>query len=182
MSEENKELSDREERFCRIYTDKSNPETFMRPVAAYHAAFPGVKHSTARANTSKIRKRERVRNRIQEILDEMNWGVEQRLDEARQIGQGYASYTEQRITKNGEIVEIEVKPNYSERLRALEMANRMDGSYAQVQAQKEIAVEEHKSLQKQILNDLVGGKKTKNVTPSEHESEDPAPEEDPPQE
>jgi len=100
-----------------------------------------------------------VKNAIEHLLEENGFGIQQRIKTLADIGTGRAVMEKEEVTKDGEVVVVQVQPTFSERMKAVEIANKVDGTYAKLEAAREIAVDEHKRLQHKLVSDLANKKK-----------------------
>lgn len=156
------ELTDKQEVFCREYT---NPKSkgFMNATQAYSKASPAAAPTTANVAGNKLRGMPKIQNRIAQLLEERGFGIDVRGDILRDIGKGRATRTETKVTKGGEVVEIPVYPTFSEQLRAIEIANKIDGT---VESGR-IAADSERSMMKELEKDILAEfRGERDVTPA----------------
>lgn len=116
--EEKKELSRKHKLFCERVLITNND------TKAYMEVYPGVKEHTARVNANKLLKREDVKAYINDIRKEIYLKnvdeVGKILTELKNIYDGEKT-TKKFFKCKGELVEKEVTPTISERLKAMQM-------------------------------------------------------------
>jgi hypothetical protein len=151
-------LTDRQKMFIAAYT---NPEadTYLNATASARAVVDGSPESLekhAHIYGYRMKHHPKVENEIQRILHDSNFGMERRLQVLAEIGNGEAVVEKEVVTKAGEIVTIEVRPSLRERLQAVDLANKVDGTYSQQKIDMELARDEAAKLHKRIIKDVTG--------------------------
>jgi hypothetical protein len=162
-----------EQSFVAAITDQDNPKTYNNATQSYRVIRPHVTVGTAEVQGHRVISRDRVKTAIQEILDQYGCGVQDRV---RQLaltlkGEQRRKTTIYRMAKLGDTEDtgaaggeasrelvvdqvIETEPTFNERNKAADILNRMDGTYATVDAAKQIAVSEYEQLRKRFYKQL----------------------------
>lgn len=162
------ELSIIEQSFVAHITDIDNPKTHNNSTNSYLACRPAASRATAGVQGCRMLKRPKVKRAIQQIMRDAGCSIEDRVRTLADIHSGKATRKTviSRPAKDadgnqtGEMVVdsvIETEPTFSERSKAIDIINKMDGHYARVQAGKEIAVSrELTALKRRLLKRLRG--------------------------
>lgn len=153
-----KALTDKQRMFIAAYT---NPEedTYLNASKTAKKVCTGdpekiEKH--ANLYGYRMRHHPKVQNAIQEILEGSQFGMERRLQVLAEIGNGTSTIEKEVVTKHGEVVTIQVRPSMRERLQAVDLANKVDGTYTQQKIDMEVAKDEAAKLHNKILKDVTG--------------------------
>ena len=149
------------QQFIRNFTNPES-ETFSNGKLSYMKAYPNANEETAVRVSGLIRRDPQYKNIIQQMFDYYQFGQEDRASMAADIGKGIASYTETVIDAKGNEHTVTRYPNFNERWKAMDMANKMDGSYAKAQADIDLQKEEAKKVMRQVEKELE--EKMRNVT------------------
>ncbi len=145
-----KKLTDKQRRFVGEYLDPESPG-YLNASQAYQQAFPNTPKEYAHKYAHIMRHRPAVQNVIQETLERHGFGIDRRLQALAEIGNGVALSEKEVVTKSGQIVTISVRPSMRERLQAVEIANKVDGTYNQQKLDLELARDEAADLRRRIL-------------------------------
>lgn len=153
----NKPLTKKQEVFVAAYT---NPQSkgYLNQTESARIVTPGAKPEYAAMRGHAMMRHENVQNAVKRRLEDQGFGLDGRLKTLAEIGKGEMLVDKEVVTKNGQVVVIQVKPSVKERLNAIEVANKMDGTYAQQQLDMDIARDEAAALRKRILRDVTPGK------------------------
>lgn len=154
-----RKLNPRQKAVIMYYTSPDSP-TYGNMVGSYGQVFKGhTGHESLRKSARAFGLHPHIQKAIHHVLEENGFGIENRIQTLAEIGSGRAVMTKEEVTKDGEVVVITVKPTFGERMKAVEIANKVDGTYAKVEAAREIAVDEHKRLQNKLVQELADGKR-----------------------
>jgi phage terminase small subunit len=153
-----KALTDKQRMFIAHYT---NPEadTYLNATETAKKVCTGDPENIEKhANLYgyRIKHHPKVQNAIQEILEGSSFGMERRLQVLAEIGNGTSITEKEVVTKHGEVVTIQVRPSMRERLQAVDLANKVDGTYTQQKIDMEVAKDEAAKLHNKILRDVTG--------------------------
>lgn len=112
-----KEISDRHKLFCELCLTMNNH------TRAYMKVYPNVKENTASVNATRLLKRQDIQDYINEIRKEIYLKnideVEKVLTILKNIYMG--NTTSKKFFKSkGELIEVEVEPTVSERIKAIQ--------------------------------------------------------------
>lgn len=155
MSDENRPLTQKQKAFVAAYT---NPEGdgYMNASRAAAKVSPHSKNPALMGY--KFAHKPHVQREIQARLEAQGFGLEGRIETLARIGRGEISVDKEVVTKNGQIITIQERPSMKERIHAIEVANKMDGTYVQQQLDADIARDEAAELRKRILREVTPGK------------------------
>lgn len=145
-------LTDMQKAFVNLYTNPESPG-FCNATEATRILSPDSKFPNQAGMI--MRKKPHVDNAIKQRLEEHGFGQDSRLKTLSDIGNGILRYQQEFATKHG-IVALEVRPSIRERLAAIELANKMDGTYSQQKLDADIARDEAAQLRRKILRDVTG--------------------------
>lgn len=160
------------------YTDpdrvnENGKHTLHNKTQSYLAGYPNASYETARGpGQKKVFEDPLVQNRIRQNLEDAGFGQKERGNILAQIGRGELTREVQRIDKEGKVVTITVEPTNTERIKAIEVANRMDGTNDEARIAGEVAKKNIKEIWKDQRAQMK--KKQKDVTPVKQE--EPVPE------
>jgi hypothetical protein len=146
-------VSPARQQFIRNLTNPES-ETFSNGKLSYMKAYPNANEETALRASGLIRRDPQMKSIIQQMFDYYHFGQEDRASMAADIGKGIATYTETIVDAKGHEHTVTKYPTFNDRLRAMDMANKMDGSYARAQAETDLAKEEAKKLMRQVEKEL----------------------------
>lgn len=169
--------------FIQKITDENNPTTFGNGTQAYKQAYPGVKDSNvAKSAASRLLTNVNVKNAIQAIIESKGLSIEVRIGRLKKIVKGTAKRRVETfgvvrdqdgkpiLDDNGKeqlkLQQVTVQPvPFSDQLKAIEITNRMDGTYERVKVAGDVARSEIDALYRDVMK---GGRKSKprNVTPT----------------
>ncbi len=135
-------LRPREQIFIRAYADPTSP-TFNNARRSMLAASPHLAIDSASAKATEILHKPQVRSAIHTILDRHNLGTDTRVSILKEIASTDSIDTTQ-LDKDGNTVSITRSSNVRNKLKAIDIANKLDGSYARA---GEIAKAEGKTLE-----------------------------------
>lgn len=129
--------------------------TFANGTQSMLKANPSLSQSVAASMASEYLDRPHVSNTIATIMQKAGLGIEVRADRLkdiishRDIGKVVSKTTR---SEDGEAVtETTHGPGYKDMLKAIDVANKMDGLYAKNQGAVDVAVEEYRSLSKRFF-------------------------------
>lgn len=146
-------LTDKQKAFVAMYTDP-DADTFLNATATAKKLVRNPDSPAVGEYGYRWRHKPQVENAIQERLEANGFGMESRLQALAQIGNGVAKTEKEIVTKSGEVVTIEVRPSIRERLQAIDLANKVDGTYSQQKIDVQTAIDESADLRKRILRDV----------------------------
>lgn len=146
-------LTPKERMFVNAFTDPTSP-SFMHQTKAALNADPDAKQPAA--SGMRWAHRPIVASEIRKILAEQGFSVDNRIHILSEIGRGSLMTEKEVVTKSGQVVTINVRPSVKERLNAIELANKFDGTYAQQQLDMDLAREEAADLRRRLLKDVTG--------------------------
>lgn len=116
-----------QELVARKYTDPES-ETFLNATESYVQVSGNENRHSAHGIASRMMSSPAVKNRVAMLLEEQGFGLNLRAEKLRNIGLGAAKRIEKKVLQDGEIVSYEVTPSFGEMLRAIEIANKIDGT------------------------------------------------------
>lgn len=152
----NAALTEKQRMFISAYTNPEAPTYLNATESAKKVCTGDPEKVEKHANIYgyRIKHHPKVQNAIQEILDNSQFGMERRLQVLAEIGNGTSVTEKEVVTKHGEIVTIQVRPSMRERLQAVDLANKVDGTYSQQKLDMDIARDEAAKLHNKILKDV----------------------------
>lgn len=148
-------LTPKQQVFVAAYTNPGT-ETFMNGAKSAGVASPMLSDRYRALVAYRWKNKPAVQNAIQEQLENQGFGMDRRLQVLAEIGNGVARTTRETVTKTGQVVEVEVRPSIKERLQAIDLANKIDGTYSQQKIDIEVARDEAAKLHKKIIKDVTG--------------------------
>jgi hypothetical protein len=140
-----------------LINPKTGKHTLFSQKESYLITHPNEKKndkSACAASTLQFSKA-KIKLRMREILEEHGFGQSDRMEMLSGIGKGTSVRTQQRVDKAGNVVNLEIRPTYNESLRAIEIANKSDGTYKEAGAAANAANAMLDALRKKIMG---GGK------------------------
>ncbi len=147
-------LKIRERIFVQAYGDPTSP-TFANATQSYRKAYPAASLETAQARGSTLLDRDRVAQSVTDVLNQAGLGIEfrtgtlKRLISHKDIGKVVSRVAHD---ENGALVTTtEQGPAYRDQLKALDMMNKMDGTYSKSDAQVRVAEREYAELRKRFF-------------------------------
>lgn len=144
-------LTHKRQVFVNAYTDPTS-DTFLSNQKSALKAAPNTKYP--RQLGYLMKNTPVVASEIRRLLDEQGFAIDNRLHLLSEIGRGELVTEKEIVTKNGQVVTINVRPSVSERLNAIELANKLDGTYAQQQLDMDLAKEEAAELRRRLLREV----------------------------
>jgi len=158
QSAESKPLKLQHRQFINYYTNIDNKETFGNGTQSYLATYPNADYSTATVNASKLLSKTSIRSEIELLVEQMNLGNQVRLQTIKQI---ILSQTSQKTVtkatdKDGNTYEtvVERPPTATERLKAIDLLAKLDGTYDKNRVKADIMSSELKSIIKKHKKEL----------------------------
>lgn len=153
-----RELTLKQRRAILNYVDPESA-TYSSWLGSFKEAYGMESSPEVIAVEARVMKRKKhIQGAIETLLEDNGFGIGERVRVLADIGKGTATYTKEELSREGEVVELEVKPSFGERLKAVELANKVDGTYAKVEAAKELAMDEHRALRNKLVKDLADNK------------------------
>lgn len=126
-----------------------------------------VTYETAHKQSYKLMRQDRIRNEIERILEERGMGKEHRSSVLIELITQKMSRKTERYNEEGRLVEtVKSGPTFSDIIKAVDLLNRMDGTYTD---QKKVSDQErdvHRVLIKEVMRearDRAKGKKINGV-------------------
>lgn len=148
-----KKLSPKQKAFVEAYTDPEGG-TFLNGVQSYLRSHPDAKYNSALVQAHTDLQKPHIRNAVDQELSKYGFGKSDRLEIVAQIGRGELTYEQEQIDKYGNIRTVQVRPSITERLKAIDQANKMDGTYAEIRVAEDVAKDEARALEKKLLRDV----------------------------
>lgn len=155
-----------DERAAQFVVEITDPESpnFGNALGSAVSAMD-VTYETAHKQSYKLMRQDRIRNEIERILEERGMGKEHRSSVLIELITQKMTRKTERYNAEGELVEV-VKsgPTFSDIIKAVDILNRMDGTYTD---QKKVSDQErdiHRVLMKEVMRearDKANGKKVK---------------------
>lgn len=135
-----------------VAEEYANPESqcFLNATASYMKVNK-CKIESARAAGSMTINTPKVKNYVAQLLEDAGFGLSKRTNQLREIGSGMATRIEKRVLADGEIISYEVTPTFAERLKAIEIANKIDGTADMGRNYADHEKEEIKRLEETVL-------------------------------
>lgn len=136
------------------YTDPENPETFGSKTNSYIKAYkpPDLERSILNKRASNIFQSQGVKYELDRILAEQNVEVKDRVKTLADIMSPKKPIKTVYYGKDGEQTsKVETDINPTTQLKAIEILNKMDGTYSKVELQKEVAMDQYKQYRKEQL-------------------------------
>ena len=143
-----KQLSPKQAIFARVFSDPESPH-FMNASKAMQIASPNLSPETARSMAQEYLAKPHVANRIVEVLNRANLGVEVRAEKLADIISHRAIGKVVSRTHNEDgsaVTETTHSPSWGQVLRAIDVTNRLDGSYQAATRTVDLAADEYRRL------------------------------------
>jgi hypothetical protein len=155
-----------DERAARFVVEITDPESpnFGKALGSAESSM-NVTYNTAHKQSYKLMRQDRIRNEIERILEERGMGKEHRSSVLIELITQKMSRTTERFNAEGEVVEV-VKsgPTFSDIIKAVDLLNRMDGTYTDQKKSSDKERDEHRILLKEVMKearDRAKGRKIK---------------------
>jgi hypothetical protein len=101
-----------------------------------------------------FKQRKDLRSEIERILEERGMGQHHRSDFLASIVLKRGTRVTKRYNKEGQLVErIESEPSFADQIKAIEVMNRMAGTYDDNKVKRDLAKAEYKSLLSKLMKD-----------------------------
>ena len=156
LQAEKKKLNHKQ--FINFYTDIDNKETFLNATQSYLNVYGNRSRHSASVQASKLMSRRDLRSEIDRIIQELDLGEKVRLKAIKDVLTGV--YTQETVTeaedKDGNKYKSVVSktPSARERLHAVDLLSKIDGTYDKNKAKADVMSAELKSLIKQHRKDM----------------------------
>ena len=141
-------------------TDKSNKETFGNGTKSVLKVYNTTDISTASSIASETLRKPEIQKAVHRILEDLGANIEHRIDLLWNIGQGKSNRTTKRYNikdSKAQLVEvIKAEPTHQERIKAMDVLNRLGGDYEKVKIASQLAIDKYRALRKSILKDKKG--------------------------
>jgi hypothetical protein len=165
-------FDERAARFVVEITDPASPN-FGKALGSAESAM-NVTYNTAHKQSYKLMRQDRIRNEIERILEERGMGKEHRSSILIELITQKMSRTTERFNAEGELVEV-VKsgPTFSDIIKAVDLLNRMDGTYTDQKKSSDKERDEHRIILKEVMKearDRAKGRKIKEANSIDVES------------
>ena len=123
-----------------------------------------VTYETAHKQSYKLMRQDRIRNEIERILEERGMGKGHRSSILIELITQEMSRNTERFNSEGELVEVvKSSPTFSDIIKAVDLLNRMDGTYTQQKSVSDQERDEHRLLLKQIMMEARNRAKGKHI-------------------
>lgn len=151
-------LSIKKQKFLKELMDPES-EGYMRPPIAYQMSHPNSSWISSKTNAyASLKNNENLKAIVDKAMETYNIKIDNRIGVLSDILLGTATRTVKKVTKGGEIIEYEETPSFSERMKAIDLVNQMQGVRENLKASsqlaKEYAREEMKKLEKEMREEL----------------------------
>jgi hypothetical protein len=129
-----------------LYVSPDSP-TFSNGAGSYRAAYPGARHpGTAAASMSRLLSNDKGQKAVAELMREHSVDSQHRIRRLREIMDGQEQ-TQTIANADGEIVRtVTTSPPQADALKAIDLLNRLDGSYAKAEQTVNVQAEAYKQL------------------------------------
>ena len=155
-------FDERAARFVVEITDPDSP-TFGNALGSAVSAMD-VTYETAHKQSYKLMRQDRIRNEIERILEERGMGKEHRSSVLIELITQKMTRNTERYNEEGKLVEtVKSGPTFSDIIKAVDLLNRMDGTYSD---QKKVSDQErdvHRLLIKEVMKEARDKAKGKKV-------------------
>ena len=128
--------------------------TFGNALQSYKQAYPHVTDGTAGVQASRLLDDPKVSRTVAEIINSAGLGIEVRADQLKRIiSHRDIGRVVSRVRKEAEetVTETQAGPSFNQVLKAVDVANKMDGLYSKQQGAVDIAVEEYRSMSRRFF-------------------------------
>lgn len=153
-------LSYRQREFIKAFCDPDKP-SFMVAANAYRQISPGVTNGTARVNGFKMIHDPLIRRTVKEILERAGLSLDVRADKLAAIAHhpDLGKVVSRTLKTPDGKTETETRhgPGYKDLLKAIDLANRTEGTYDNSKAAAQAGAEEYRRLSSRIFGEGKGG-------------------------
>ncbi len=154
------ELNLQHKLFIHNYTNIDNPKTFNNGTQSYKATYPGVQLDTANSNASRLLSKGNIQDSIELMVKELQLGPKVRLQAIKEVISGRHNQTTTSTTKQGRKIlykSTSVKsPSANEVIRAVDLVEKITGTYDKNRAKADVMSSELKSLLRRHRKELTG--------------------------
>ena len=150
-----KPLKPREQAFVKAYADPASA-TFGNATQSYLQAYKGVAYDTARTEGCNHLTKPYIAQSVIEVINNAGLGVEVRADSLKRIiSHRDIGRVVSRVKRNQEDGTVETVtesgPSHVATLKAIEVLNRMDGTYERGRVAADVARDEYRDLRKRFF-------------------------------
>lgn len=140
-------LKPRQQQAMAAYIDPSSP-THGNGTQSWKTAYKAAESSVgASVNMSRLLNSTNGQRAVRELMEFHSLGTERRIRKLSELVHGGNEQVVQTFNKDGELVRTVTSTGpQSDRLKAIDILNRMDGSYAEAEAVQSVAAEAAKQL------------------------------------
>ena len=152
-----KRLNLKQMKFVAAYTDVNSP-TFDNGTKAYMESYNNKSVNSAASSASLLLRNPKIQSAIQEMMEKNHFGVQDRIALLADIAKGNRKRKSRTVERDKEgnktrEYEHETEPSATEIGKVIDIANKMDGTYAQADVVADLAKDEFKDMRKKLFKD-----------------------------
>lgn len=162
----NKHLSPKQRAFVHNYIDPDS-DTYSNGTQSYKKVYNSHSDNGAAASATQLLNKPKIQSYIEEIMEQKNIGIQDRIAALAEITKGGQKETviesvnpETGKVKSKTVIKSQIAN--SDRLKAIDIANKMDGTYSKADSLNKIAEKEFEGFRKHLF---------RNVTPSTNKAD-----------
>lgn len=146
-------LNYKQQKFVKEVTDPKG-EGFLNIPKAHNLAY-GSKWDSSRHYGYVLANNPVIKNEISQALEKLGFGTAKRTEAVVDIVTGNASRDVELVTPKGEVVTVKETANFNERLKGIELLNRMSALYEHNKIESEMVSSEMKRLQEELRKEVI---------------------------